>query len=874
MKCRNATRLAVGCLALLALALPAHAAAVNLPSGFQDTVVLEGLDEPTNFRFAPDGKIFVAEKAGKILVFDSLSDTEPEVFADLRTEVFDNGDRGILGLALDPEFPTKPYVYVLYTYDHMLGDSAPAPKWGQPNQAGDPCPLPPEAEADDCPVSGRLVRLTAEGDHAAPSAEAPGEDVLVEGWCQQFSSHSIGDLQFDSEGALYASGGEGASFTSPDYGQYGWPQVNQCGDPPGVVGEALSPPTAEGGSLRSQNPTNLDGKIIRIDPETGEGLPTNPLATSLNQNERRIVAEGLRNPFRFTIDPQTHEIYVDNVGWGTYEEMDRFAGDPSEVFNSGWPCFEGPEHTFFDNFELNVCKALYETPGSTAPPFFYYDHTKSVAPEDTCPHEDGSAITGLSFYDGETFPSTYDGALFFADSVRGCIYAMFPGEDGRPDPSTVTPFLTEGGLYPAVDIEMGPEGNLFYADLFTEGYESGDVHRISYSSGNQPPVANLTVDHEYGAKPLEVEFDASESEDADGDPLTYEWDLNEDGTFEELGSNDETVTQTYNDEENHTVAVKVKDPSGASSVDRVTVYPGDTPPEPEILEPEESGPESEAGFKWHVGEPIHFEGEATDNEDGTLPGTSLGWSSRLFHCPFSASDCHTHLLQAFPAVASGTLIAPDHDYPSHIVLILTATDSRGLRATKTVSIYPHTVDLEFTSDPVGPALSAGLLSQPGPFTLRVIEDAHITLAAPQAAEVGGKKYSWVKWSDGGARVHSITAESAAEYKASYAEVPAEPAPPGKGSEPPAGKPLRVQLSGHPSKKTSKSTARFVFSAGDSGATFRCKLDGGRFKPCSSPHTYRRLKPGRHVFEVEAVASGTPDSPPVSFRWKVAAKTHR
>ena len=101
--------------------------------------MISGLEEPTNFRFAPDGRVFVAEKTGKILVFDSLDDTTPTLFADLRTEVYDNGDRGLLGLALDPNFPAKPYVYVLYTYDHMLGDPEPAPKWGEPE--GDRRPL-------------------------------------------------------------------------------------------------------------------------------------------------------------------------------------------------------------------------------------------------------------------------------------------------------------------------------------------------------------------------------------------------------------------------------------------------------------------------------------------------------------------------------------------------------------------------------------------------------------------------------------------------------------------------------------------------------------------------------------------------------------
>ena len=109
------------------------------------------------------------------------------------------------------------------------------------------------------------------------------EQVLVEDWCQQYPSHSIGTVEFGRDGALYASGGDGASFNFVDYGQDGSP-LNPCGDPPGGVGATLTPPTAEGGALRSQDlrttgdPVTLDGTIIRVDPATGAGLPNNPLA--------------------------------------------------------------------------------------------------------------------------------------------------------------------------------------------------------------------------------------------------------------------------------------------------------------------------------------------------------------------------------------------------------------------------------------------------------------------------------------------------------------------------------------------------------------------------------------------------------------------
>jgi len=87
--------------------------AATLPSGFQDTTVFSGLTQPTAVRFASDGRIFVAEKSGLVKVFDNLSDTTPTVFADLRTEVYNFWDRGLLGLELDPNFPSTPYLFAI-----------------------------------------------------------------------------------------------------------------------------------------------------------------------------------------------------------------------------------------------------------------------------------------------------------------------------------------------------------------------------------------------------------------------------------------------------------------------------------------------------------------------------------------------------------------------------------------------------------------------------------------------------------------------------------------------------------------------------------------------------------------------------------------
>src|SRR6266498_5228791 len=181
--------------ALVTQAGPTPAGASTLPTGFRDSVVLSGLTNPTVLQFAPDGRIFVGQKNGVIKVFQSLTDTAPITVADLRTQVDDYWDRGLLGMALAPNFPTNPYIYVLYAYDAPIGGTAPT--WN------DACPTPPGPTTDGCLVSARVSRLTASGNVMTGS-----EQVLINDWCQQFPSHSIGTLLFGQDGKLYVGGGD------------------------------------------------------------------------------------------------------------------------------------------------------------------------------------------------------------------------------------------------------------------------------------------------------------------------------------------------------------------------------------------------------------------------------------------------------------------------------------------------------------------------------------------------------------------------------------------------------------------------------------------------------------------------------------------
>jgi glucose/arabinose dehydrogenase len=724
------------------------AAAASLPPGFQEEIVFAGLTQPTAVRFSSDGRVFVAEKSGLVKVFDNLSDTTPTVFADLRTQVHNFWDRGLLDVALAPGFPTDPWVYVLYTFDAAIGGTA--PRWGSVGGTSDGCPTPPGATADGCVVAGRLSRLQASGNVAVGS-----EQVLIEDWCQQYPSHSIGSLAFGADGALYVSGGDGASFNFVDYGQDGAP-VNPCSDPPGGVGGSMSPPTAEGGALRSQDvrttgdPAGLNGAILRVDPATGAGLPDNPMASSSDANARRIVGYGLRNPFRITTRPGTNEVWIGDVGWSSWEEINRLVSPTAApVDNFGWPCYEGDgRQGGYDAANLTICENLYAA-GTTAveAPYFRYHHNDLVVPNDVCP-KGGSSVAGTSFAfsSGGSYPAEYGGALFFADYTRRCIWAIPTGTNGLPDIAKRRTFV--GGAAQPVDLEIGPGGDLFYVDL------GGTIRRIRYFNQNQPPIAVASANPTNGAAPLTVAFDGTASSDPDGDALTYAWDLDGDGAFDDAAA--ATASYTYTQPGTHVATLRVSDLSGAAATSSVTISAGNTPPEAVIDTPA-------AGTTWKVGDTITFSGHASDPQSGTLGASALTWSLVLQHCP---STCHEHPLQTFTGTA-GSFVTPDHEYPSHLELRLTATDPGGLSDTTSVRLDPQTVDLTFGANPAGLTLAVGSTSEPAPFTRTAILGSTLSISAPSPQASGGTAYEFVAWSDGGAQTHTIVANAAGSYVATY-----------------------------------------------------------------------------------------------------------
>src|SRR4051812_9085607 len=502
-------------LVVLVLVLAAPAQGATLPSGFTETVAISGLTAPTAVRFSPAGKVVVAEKSGVIKEFDSLGDSTPTVIADLSNEVHDFWDRGLLGLALDPSFDTNGRLYALYTYNKAPGNAT-VPRWPSTS-----CPNPPGATGSGCVVSGRLSLI----DNGV-------EEPLIEDWCQQFPSHSIGSLVWGSDGKLYVSAGEGANFNAADYGQFG----NPCGDP-----------ANEGGALRSQDirtngdPTGLSGTVVRLDPAHPELY--------------KIVAYGLRNPFRITARPGTNEIWIGDVGWNTSEEIDRLqAPDAATPVNFGWPCFEGPNaQPEYQAGGLSLCQTLTGATG----PYWDYAHWMHVDATDTCP-TGGSSISGLAFYPaGGSFGDAYAGALFFADYTRNCIWVMKNGTNGLPDPATRKVFVSSAAG--PVDLQVGPDGDLFYADMI-----GGAIRRIRGSESVQMPTARATADTTGGPVPLTVHFDGSGSTDPQNRALTYAWDLDGDGQFDD--STATTPMHTYSDPGVVTVRLRVANTIGSSDV--------------------------------------------------------------------------------------------------------------------------------------------------------------------------------------------------------------------------------------------------------------------------------------------------------------------
>jgi PKD repeat protein len=318
-------------------------------------------------------------------------------------------------------------------------------------------------------------------------------------------------------------------------------------------------------------------------------------------------------------------------------------------------------------------------------------------------------------------------------------------------PSYPDTFTFAAGAAGPVDIEIGPDGNLYYADLI-----GGTIRRISYSSQNQPPVARVDATPTSGAAPLTVNFDATRSSDPENGALSYAWDLDADGQYDD--STAARPSHTFNQTGTYKVGLEVTDPEGGSGTANVTINVGNTPPTATITSPAQ-------GFNWQANQQVGFAGSGSDAQDGSLPPSSMHWYLDLEHCP---SNCHTHQIADWPGIASGSFSAPDHEYPSHLVLYLEVTDSGGLTDTTALRLDPRTVNLTFaTASPSGLNVTLNGKTAKTPFTSTVIMGSANSISAPTPQTKGGRTYDFRRWSDGGARTHNVTASASKTYTATF-----------------------------------------------------------------------------------------------------------
>lgn len=606
---------------------------------FQIAEVRAGLESPTGFQFANDGSLFIAERAGVIRKYRGVSDPAPVVVVDLSRDVNVTWDRGLLGLEIDPKFTEgRPYLYALYSYDAPPGGVAPT--------YGDVCPG--FGNDGTCVTTGQLERITVGSNGVATERKA-----LVHDWCQQFGSHSVGDVQMGPEGALYVSAGDGASFEAADTGQFG----NPCGDP-----------VTEGGALRAQDvhspgdPTTLDGAVIRIDPDTGLAWPSNPWASSPDVSRARIIAYGFRNPFRLTLSPDGKKLVVSDVGWNTYEEVNVMRTDEPAPVNFGWPCYEGPEAQPLYMQASPICAATPAT--AVRAPEMAYSHTSNLG--EGC-NEGGSSITGVAYSQPGSYPASFSGGLFTADYSRKCIWFTPADANGTLLHSKRSVFVTNAYV---VDIQVGPGGDLFYVDLL-----GGRLMRVSFKA-NRPPMPVINAGTTSATRGQWVSLNWWGTSDPDNDfALQYAWDLQGDGAFDDGGDLFSGVA--FDTVGPHAIRLRVTDSAGATAISSVTIQVENSAPVPIIDAPQITSATP--------GTTVAFGGHATDAEDGTIPASGLHWEFRLQHCTVSFG-CHAHPVNSINGVSSGSFVMPQHEKPSHVEIILTATDKNGSSASTTRNV--------------------------------------------------------------------------------------------------------------------------------------------------------------------------------------------
>ena len=350
---------------------------------------------------------------------------------------------------------------------------------------------------------------------------------------------------------------------------------------------------------------------------------------------------------------------IGDVGYQTNEEINIGAAGA----NYGWPNAEGPSNN----------------PAYTNPVFSY-------------PHSGhDSAVVGGFVYHGTQFPSTYQGSYFYADYAQHWIRRLTFDANGNVTGAfnfEPTDSAVDGPFGDIVYLTEGPDGALYYVDLGFQlgGNGAGTVRRISYVSGNQPPMAAASATPTSGAAPLSVAFSSAGSIDPEGTTLTYSWDFGDGAT-----STGPNPTHVYATRGSYLARLTVSDGVNESLSSPVSIRVGSPP----TITAFTTTPSD--GGTFVGGDVVTFSATATD-PDGLLSASSYVWTVDFLH------DSHVH--PGSPTTGtSGTFTIPatGHDFSgfTRYRITLTVTDADGLTTTRSATIFPTKVNLTFTTAPAG-----------------------------------------------------------------------------------------------------------------------------------------------------------------------------
>ena len=313
----------------------------QLPSGYTSEQVFYNIFQPMGSVFNSDGtKMFIWVKSGKIYVAnwngsDYVFQHSPVL--DISDEVGDWRDFGFSSICLDPDFDSNGLIYMFYMVDreHLMN-------------FGTPSYDPNDNDYYEATIS-RVTRYKLNLGSNPMTTDYSSRKVLLgespsTGVPLLHESHAGGTILFGTDGTLLISTGDNASYSTVDTGSVGHTYYSQA------INDGILRPNENVGAFRSQMINSLCGKILRLDPDTGDGISSNPHYDSNNPRSAasRMWAMGLRNPFRMSIKPNSGStnpadanpgiLFVADVGWNVWEDLHVF---DKPGLNGGWPLYEG-----------------------------------------------------------------------------------------------------------------------------------------------------------------------------------------------------------------------------------------------------------------------------------------------------------------------------------------------------------------------------------------------------------------------------------------------------------------------------------------------------------------------------------------------------